>query len=200
MKKKIIIVFGVVCLVLVGSFIGMKINASNPQPGSIQDPLITKAYLEVRLNKLRTDLGLQPEIIDNTGSGDGDISSGTIETLAQYFDEEIAKIKLELDSKIEAIQTSGGTEPAGFVPINVPKGVKIICKEGTEVIVRSGKATAIASPENMGLSNVSTGKDLMTGHTIPLNNLIIIARTDGRGFESHSDGTYVMIKGEYTIE
>ena len=114
--------------------------------------------------------------------------------------EEIAKIKLELDSKIEAIQTSGGTEPAGFVPINVPKGVKIICKEGTEVIVRSGKATAIASPENMGLSNVSTGKDLMTGHTIPLNNLIIIARTDGRGFESHSDGTYVMIKGEYTIE
>jgi hypothetical protein len=194
MKKKLIVILSAVCLIILGTVIGVKINATNAQPGSIQDPLITKAYLDVRLNNLRTELGLSP----GTGTTNNDGNVGDLTAITQYIDTQMAQIKLDLDKKIA--ENAGGTGAAGYVPISVPNGVKIVCYEGTEFIVRSGKATAVASNDGMGISNVSSGKDLMAGDIIMLNNLVIVPRSDGRGFISNSNGTYVMIKGKYTIE
>ena len=85
-----------------------------------------------------------------------------------------------------------------YTPIEVKMGQKLIGKEGTEIILRSGIATAIDNGAN-GVSDITGGTDLMTGANVGLNHLLLIPRDDGRGITAVTD-IWVMIRGEYTIQ
>lgn len=109
-----------------------------------------------------------------------------------YFDEQITALKAELEK-------GGSTaSSAAFKAISVEAGKKLIGKEGTEMILRSGEATAIDNGAN-GVSDVTGALDLMSGAEIKANHLLLTPRDDGRGIEAKTL-IWVMIRGDYSIE
>lgn len=86
---------------------------------------------------------------------------------------------------------------SAFSPISLTAGQKLIGGEGCEIILRSGEATAIDNGAN-GISDLTDGKDLITGNWVFLNHLLLVPRSDGRGIKATTD-IWVMVKGEYSI-
>lgn len=82
--------------------------------------------------------------------------------------------------------------------VNVPAGQSIIGEAGTEMVLRGGKATAITTAQG-GLLNVSAGHDMVQGMEVPPNHLIIIPRSDGRGFKATTD-LILMVKGPASVQ
>lgn len=89
-------------------------------------------------------------------------------------------------------------DKTSYTPISLTPGQKLIGGVGTEVILRSGEATAIGNASN-GVSDITAGTDLMTGQPVGLNHLLLIPRADGRGIAATTD-IWVMIRGTYSIQ
>lgn len=85
-----------------------------------------------------------------------------------------------------------------YIPLKLEEGQKLIGDEGTEIILRSGEATAIDNGAN-GVSDITGGKDLMTGNKIEPNHLMLIPRNDGRGIRVSTEA-WVLIRGNYTVQ
>src|SRR5665647_1744742 len=85
-----------------------------------------------------------------------------------------------------------------YLPVKREAGQTLIGDEGTEIILRSGEATAIDNGAN-GVSDISAGKDLMTGNLVAVNHLLLIPRKDGRGIMVSTEA-WVIIRGNYTIQ
>ncbi len=161
MKNKILttIVSGLLVTILATTVV------SAADAGSSSDPLVTKSYVDTKINELKAQIVALAS--NNTGN-----TTPTVETPA--------------------------VSNAQYQVVLVPKGSKIIGGEGTEMILRSGTAT-IVSPTSNGLVNMTTGVDALNGTSIPKNNLMIVPRADGRGFNVTSDNTNVMVRGNYEI-
>ena len=71
--------------------------------------------------------------------------------------------------------------------------------EGTELILRSGEATAVGNIDGDGVSDVTLGVDLKMGEKINRNHLLIVPRKDGRGIVAKTD-SWIMVKGKYEIK
>lgn len=84
-----------------------------------------------------------------------------------------------------------------YVPLQLQPGQSLIGDEGTEIILRSGEGVAIDNGAN-GVSDISGGRDLMSGMKVELNHLLLIPRSDGRGIQVSTEA-WVMIRGSYTI-
>lgn len=89
-------------------------------------------------------------------------------------------------------------ENASFQVVNVQKGKTFEAKEGCEFILRSGQATVIAS-KNGGISDTTDGADLTQEASVPKNHLLVVPRSDGRGFWAATD-VIVMVKGGYLMK
>ena len=126
-------------------------------PGSADDPLITKSY----------------------------ITSVVMPELEDYVKAEVKK------------QVSGGVSVTAehFEVISLSAGEKIICENGTELILRMGSATIIATQKG-GLADTTAGVDLANGTQMPSNHLLIVPVADGRGVMAQND-VLVMVKGGY---
>jgi len=85
-----------------------------------------------------------------------------------------------------------------YVPAKLEPGQILTGDEGTEIILRSGEATAIDNGAN-GVSDITAGKDLMTGNQVSLNHLLLIPRKDGRGIQVSTEA-WVLVRGNYTIQ
>ena len=84
-----------------------------------------------------------------------------------------------------------------FSPIELTEGQRLIGGEGAEFILRSGEATAIDNGQN-GVSDLTSGTDLMTGNVVLPNHLLLVPRDDGRGITAVTE-IWVMVRGDYTI-
>ena len=84
-----------------------------------------------------------------------------------------------------------------YIPVQLTAGQKMIGGAGTEIILRSGIATAIGNSEN-GIADLTGGADLMTGASVELNHLLLVPRNDGRGITAVTD-IWVMVRGEYSV-
>ena len=85
-----------------------------------------------------------------------------------------------------------------FSPLQLFEGQKLIGGEGAEIIMRSGEAEAIDNNGENGVSDLTAGKDLMTGDPVGLNHLLVVPRDDGRGITALTE-VWVMIRGDYTV-
>ncbi|MEI8215854.1 MAG: hypothetical protein WCF96_02035 [Eubacteriales bacterium] len=124
-------------------------TAATYPPGSTEDPVVTKSYVDSKLAELESKLG------GTTGSANA------------------------------------------YTPLQITQGKTLLGGEGTEIIFRSGEATAIDNGQN-GISDITGAKDLRTGESLTLNHLIVIPKEDGRGINASTD-IWVLIKGKYTI-
>ncbi len=130
---------------------------SGADAGSSGDPLVTKSYVDAKINDLKA------LVIGNTTT----------------------------------TENTTPTTDSQYKVVVVPKGSSIVGGEGTEMILRSGKASVV-SPNANGIVNMTKGVDATSGSDVPKNNLMIIPREDGRGLEVSVDAN-VMVRGYYQI-
>jgi len=104
-----------------------------------------------------------------------------------------APAQLDLDRPQEQAPVSGGA----FKPVSLSAGQILIGEEGTELILRSGKAAAYHQGTD-GIVNITSGTEVFLGGAIERNNLIIIPRADGRGVQVFED-SWLIVKGGYHI-
>ncbi|MBD2868395.1 hypothetical protein IDH41_07395 [Paenibacillus sp. IB182493] len=153
---------GLVAVVVLGAGVWVGANFVSPleaesnalTPGSVEDPVVTKSYVDEQLAKL--------------GAGDG---------------------------------TTGTVGEASLEVVAVPAGKTLMAGQGTEVIVRVGKAIAYSSDAN-GISDLTAGSDLTKGKAVPTNHLLLFPR-EGRGIlpdPAQKNGLTVLVRGSYTIQ
>lgn len=111
-----------------------------------------------------------------------------------YIEKRMDQLKSYVDQKVSGTSTK---PESAWVVVEVPAGKSIVCKDGTEIILRSGEAIAIAS--NLGgLTDVTAGHDLKMDQLITKNHLLIIPRDDGRGAYCNTISIF-LVKGNYEI-
>jgi hypothetical protein len=151
--KKSITIFGTMALTLaIGVLIGQVGKADTPsQPGSADDPIVTKSYVDAKLA--------------GGGSGGG----------------------------------GGTTGGDGFAVVQLSSGQVLKGGAGTEIILRSGSASAVSSV-NGAVVDVSGATDLVQGTAVAVNHLLLVPRNDGRGVKAGSYTNFFMVRGTYTVE
>lgn len=185
--------------------------AGSLQPGSAEDPLVTKSYLEEQLRKWTGGQAQVPPAAgtgSTSGSGSG-VSSDTVKALVQ---EELNKAKQEWQAQLDALQgkeaTSGQSQPPKSVDLEEAISLTVLKLEpgqtlyggvGTELIVRSGKTVAVSNSD--GIPDVTAGVDVSSGTAVENNHLLVIPR-EGRGIKAAADNEgeiYVMVRGIYVL-
>ncbi len=84
-----------------------------------------------------------------------------------------------------------------YRPVKLEAGQRFVGSEGTEVIIRSGETKAVVSGEN-GIPDITVGKDVKNNEKIELNHLVVIPRSDGRGFLAETL-VWILVRGNYEI-
>jgi hypothetical protein len=182
--KKIIATAVVTTLVLAAVFING--SADGTTPGSEADPVVTQSYVELKSEQTKY-------YIDNlTTKSNQDIAS--LKTQLEQKNQDI----LKLQETVGKLSSGGGSGDAGFQVVLLNKGKTLLSGAGAEVILRSGKVTAIKGT-NGGLANITSAKDLNTGDAVTVNHLLISSRDDGRGIKAVID-SYLLIRGTYIIQ
>ncbi len=180
-KKQKIIAGGVLSLTLLLGLTTKVLPASNVQPGSAQDPLVTKSYVDDKLSQSATKVDQQAIVDDVMAQIEflyGDTLSGN-------------------NTGSNTTATPGQEAAQTYVPVSAKAGQIIVGHEGTEIILRSGTAVGYCPGAN-GLVNVTQGSELGNGDAVKLNNLLIVPRHDGRGVSVKTDAWFI-IKGGYNI-
>ena len=117
-----------------------------------------------------------------------------------YVEKKIEQLKYYVDEKL-GTKGNGNYNVGSWVVVELPTGKSLICKDGTEIILRSGNARTIAVVSNgimNGLTDVTAGKDLVMEENIKANHLIIVPRDDGRGARALTN-SFFLVKGDYEI-
>ncbi|NLO99728.1 MAG: hypothetical protein GX386_05500 [Clostridiaceae bacterium] len=190
-KSKIVLMACTIlsCIVLVVSS-----AAGAGQPGSDADPLVTKSYVDQKIAQLSAQIGTGT----GSGSGSGTVNNATI-TQLQTDVGDLTKFIIDALTEIETLKAKVASLENGYTVVEAKAGQKIILSGGSEAILRSGSAEAIVGTYG-GLVDASVGGDIdKNGMKIPVQHLLISARTDGRGLliTSHS---FLLIRGAYTIK
>ena len=84
--------------------------------------------------------------------------------------------------------------------VQVEMGTKVLAGGSCDIMLRSGTAVAIAPLATQGLSDYTTGTEILDGEDITINHMMLIPRGDGRGILITSDIAYIMIRGAYALE
>lgn len=127
------------------------------------------------------------------GNDDPLISKSYIENVL------MPSIKQYVESRIAEVNSGSGTGTAEtFKVVEVKKDQQLICSAGTELILRMGTATIMAT-EKGGLADTTAGFDLANNVPMPANHLLIVPVADGRGIKATSS-VLVMVKGGYTLK
>ncbi len=172
---KRLIVTGLVAVALSGSML-FTINASSSTPASAGDPLVTKSYVDAKIaaensrDDIVTDVMAQIDFLYGDKLNGGSTSSGS-EDIAVY---------------------------TRYTPVSANKGQVILGGEGTEIILRSGKASGYI-PDTNGLVDVTDGKEIMNDTALSINHLVVVPRDDGRGVKI-TENAWFIIKGPYRFK
>ena len=130
-------------------------------------------------------------------STDPVVSQSYVDAKVSDLNSQINDLKLQLQSTGQVGSTEQSSSMKFQVIGPVAAGKKIICGESTEIVLRGGTATAIASQYG-GVTDLILGADLKTGGSVPQNHLMLVPRNDGRGIMITSEA-WVLVRGTYTI-
>ncbi|HOK43645.1 MAG TPA: hypothetical protein PLD49_08270 [Thermoclostridium caenicola] len=162
------------------------------EPGSSSDPLVTKSYVDQQIAQLAAKINSS-----SGGSSSGNVNNATVEQLKADVGD-LTRFVVDALSGLQELKDRVAVIENGFTVISLKKGQTLVLGGGSEVILRSGQATAI-SGESGTLVDVSAGKDLNNGVSVPVQHLIIAPKGDGRGLKITADA-YLIVRGGYTIK
>lgn len=158
--------------------------SASAQPGDAADPLVSKSYVDGQIDQLRSIMA--------TG-GSSSVSQADRDAI-------VAEVLIYFETVYgDLLRQATNTQPqAGEVvpyeAVFAEKGRTLVALSGTEIILRGGSATAVTGVN--GLCDVTVGADITNNMNIPLNHLLIVPASDGRGMRFTADA-YLMIKGGY---
>lgn len=113
-----------------------------------------------------------------------------------YVDEQV---RLKVQQELSQFQQQLPAQDSSLKVLQLgPKDV-LIGKQGTEIIVRTGKVVAYGDGSN-GIPDITGGVDVAIWSPVKLNHLLIVPKDDGRGILVVEGTTFVMIKGDYEIK
>lgn len=189
MKKSLLLIAVFAVGVVSGSMIwtssANNTGLVNPnQPGSVNDPLITKSYVDqVVAGQVKTELEKQLQ-------GQLEQLDKLLADKQKEMDDKIAQFQKQLDALI--------SKAGGMTVVELEPNQTMYADPGATFIVRNGTTIAVSTDAN-GIPDVTGGKDLMDGTPIELNHMLIFPR-EGRGIKStHSSTVFVMVTGGYTV-
>ena len=142
------------------------------EAGSSEDPLVSKSFVESKMAELRSYIDAKFESSSKAG-----VSQTTSALPVPATGEDVWKV------------------------VEVPAEGMLICKGGTEIILRSGLARAIAIISGTtvnGLSDLTVGYDLGMDDDLVPNHHIIVPRDDGRGAKCATK-CFFLVKGAYEV-
>lgn len=151
--------------------------AVNASPGDSNDPLVSKSYVDSRIN----------EILTLSGNG----TKGNVST--DYIDE----ITEEVLGRLEYVLNTSNDWKSTYTPVYAKFGQTIVGDEGSEIILRSGTGKGYCIDIN-GMVNMTTGAEIFDGDSVDINNLIIVPR-GGRGVTVTSAEAWFIIRGGHSI-
>ncbi|GKX30439.1 hypothetical protein SH1V18_29190 [Vallitalea longa] len=172
-------------LVMVTGLLYTSTNASSVDPGTIDDPLVTKSYVDDRLE----------EILGKAGQQGTSSKSNNDKTEIDY-EQIYLELNKYIDSKLEEVNDLKDSSKYEVVELEI--GQDLICSDSTEVILRSGTAKIIGNDTGDGISDITIGIDLSDGVLVPKNHLLIVPRDDERGLKAESK-CFVMVRGESEV-
>lgn len=191
--KKVFIIPTVVVTTLAGIALGSIFNitaqgaSSVGQPGTADDPVVTKSYVDQQIQKA---LG---------GGGNTTTTPPTNPTTP-------TTPPTNPTTPPATDKPSGGKDETTIVEntvsvVTLKPGEKLIAKAGTEFIIRSGKGVIYSEDVN-GVADLTDGKDIANGQPVGNNHLLSFPR-DGRGIMVQDGNKYnliVMVRGGYSIQ
>lgn len=161
------------------------IGAGTSQPGTADDPVVTKSYVDQQIQKALGG-GVSAGSGNSSGSNSGSTGTGNSGSTGGG------------DTTLPPL-VSGASDAVEIV--TVKPGQQLIGKSGAEFIVRSGKAVIVSEGTN-GVADLTDGIDLTNGQAAPTNHLLSFPR-DGRGItvlEGNKYSLTVMVRGGYTLK
>jgi len=204
MKKNRTLKSLIIMVMLIAAMAAVHFIPALAQPGDASDMVVTRRFVEDRIAELNAEIAELRAIVNNITPGMAGGVGGSPLTGAErdaLFSEFVQYFEAVYGEFLNAALTATGQAPGGayvvpFTPLLITAGSTLIGEAGAEFILRSGTATAVSGPD--GMVNVTTGRDIVDGNSIPTNNLLLVPRSDGRGFYANTD-VWVMIKGGYNI-
>jgi hypothetical protein len=179
------------------------------------DPLVTVSYIQNVKTEIKNEIITELDI-SSVKSHMTEISTSIME-LEQQQSKQAADIKAlkegsaaktaETDSEAETETKAAGApaaESASYEVIRLIKGQTITADASLELIPRSGSLNAVVTSETnrvnkVGLSDLTSGTEILDGEALEINHYILVSRADGRGVTAVSDECYLMVRGSYTI-
>lgn len=177
MKKNVRVVLTAAASLLVLAAAVFAAGEYSGPAGSENDPLVTMSYIN-------------------------DIFTVEVQ---KYFRQELQaqtdSLRDSLESRIEALEeaceAAGGADVGlTFQEVTLSSGNELICKAGTELLLRSGSAYVVAR-ETPGLLDTSGETNPGRGEYIEKNHLYLAA-SDGHGICADGSAT-VLVRGDYEI-
>ncbi|NLB16228.1 MAG: hypothetical protein GX827_05390 [Clostridiales bacterium] len=179
------------------------------------DPLVTVSYIQNVKTEIKNEIITELDISSVKSHMTEIITS--IMALEQQQSKQAADIKAlkegsaaktaETDSEAETETKAAGApaaESASYEVIRLIKGQTITADASLELIPRSGSLNAVVTSETnrvnkVGLSDLTSGTEILDGEALEINHYILVSRADGRGVTAVSDECYLMVRGSYTI-
>lgn len=115
-----------------------------------------------------------------------------------FVEQRVEQLKFYIDEKIATLTPATGVTDNNLVVVELKPGEKLIAAQGTEIILRGGKALVIDNPLG-GLADVTAATDLRMNQVVPPNHLLIVPREDGRGVKAEND-VILIVRGAYRVE
>jgi hypothetical protein len=178
--KTVAAIAAVSCGVWVGSMLTTLANGipAAGQPGSSEDPVVTKSYVDEQIQ-----LAL-------TGQSNGTGGTPTTDALSQRI--------AALEEALRVISEKAASSNVPYEVVKLKAGHMLIGGTGTEFNIRTGKAYVHSNTEN-GIPDLTDGVDLKKDVLIPNNHLLQVPR-EGRGVKVKPDypnDVYVTVKGAF---
>lgn len=114
-----------------------------------------------------------------------------------YLNQRLAALEKNITQESPKEQAPAGNVENVLEVVELAHNQRLIVAQGSEMILRSGEASVIASSLG-GLSDVTGGTDLSHGKAAPKNHMLIAPRSDGRGLSATRD-SIVLVRGSYRI-
>ncbi len=209
-KTRIFLIVTMIAMILTAT---LAVGFGAGTPGSEDDPIVTKSYVDEVVNKLKDLFDDVDDVNDNQEDAIEELQDdmkGVRDDVSDLQDDvdslkDDVKALKEKEEEIDDTDSEEGSTPSavtttvstGWQVVRVPGKTLVQGETGTEMILRSGSATAVDNGKN-GISDLTGGKDLRMGTNITQNHLLLIPGSDGRGIKTVGE-CFVMINGGYTL-
>ena len=117
-------------------------------------------------------------------------------SMVTEINNKIETAKTELENKFNNQLNGSGGGANEFSVVSLSSGQTLIGNVGTELMLRIGSASCVAS-SSPGLIDTSSGSELNGGAALSTNHLYMVT-VEGRGIRATSD-VKIVIRGTYTI-